>query len=693
MFKKILACVATLGLALGMVGVTATAANAHYSTVNATITCTTDYKYQVDWSITNSESGYVETIIDSSDTVLVPENTTVIPMSGTSHFYEIMDSPTAKTLTVTGSWTHPDNTVVIHEDSGSIKKNDFPNCTPNHVPVTICHATPPDTAAQGWESNTVDDDAIVNSGHNQQHAKDIIPAFNYWESVNDVWTLLSFPGKNLATNFSGFTGAQILQAGCVISVTPGTVTFASATCTAPGVIAGGSYTIPSTPGVQYSVRLNNTGGYVDTPAGTTVNLPVGTVIDVKATGVPSWVTLTGTKAWNYTVLDASPASCIYISTPVAPTVTPITLCGTYGSVVPQATPGVVYTLTTGDGKQGAYVITATPAFGYHFVGPQSVEFPGDLGTYTDCAAPVAPTVTPITECGTYGSVVPKVTPGVVYTLTTGDGKQGAFVITATPAPGYSFVGPQSVEFPGDLGTYTKCVTPIKVDFFDAECTRAGNTQATYSIPEKTGVQYSVSTNGAAFIDTDDGSYNAYANDVIVVKATAMPGYTIQGTKEWEHTFIYDSCLPTLADYEVSLGSANQVCTPSGNTSGSITVSVIPGPPANPVPALFYLNKGTPGQQLITGTTALAPGNYTVTAEAKLPGDGVYGTSTGSAQPDGTWLWNVTIASASAAPCSDLPTLAFTGSTSGLVGLELAGGLVVLGALGVYFARRKVNAAV
>lgn len=50
---------------------------------------------------------------------------------------------------------------------------------PGHDPVTFCHATPPDTAANGWNEITTDDDGVL-FGHAEEHDADIIPSFQYW---------------------------------------------------------------------------------------------------------------------------------------------------------------------------------------------------------------------------------------------------------------------------------------------------------------------------------------------------------------------------------------------------------------------------------------------------------------------------------------------------------------------------------
>lgn len=81
--------------------------------------------------------------------------------------------------------------------------------------VTICHATPPDSASNGWHEITVDIASIgyQQSGHQDQHNADIIPAYNYSDGF-------SFGGKNMGTNFDGHTGAEILANGCKLPQDP-----------------------------------------------------------------------------------------------------------------------------------------------------------------------------------------------------------------------------------------------------------------------------------------------------------------------------------------------------------------------------------------------------------------------------------------------------------------------------------------
>lgn len=557
--NKFLASVAAIGLLAGaLIGTTAPAFATPDSgpaiEIDASISCiTSTYRYEVTWTVKNTDPIQAATITVSSDTVLVPETTTVIPANSTSSFTEQFDAPGDKTLTLSASW--PDSSVGGNSFSLEAKKFPTKDCEPNPVDVYICHATPPATAAQGWNYIKVDDDAIFNDnpntendGHNS-HDLDIIPAFVYWEQVDGVWTQKSYPGKNLTSPFNGFTGQQILDAKCDMVATPAVPTFAPAVCTGNGVAGDGSYTIPTTAGVVYSVRLNNTGSYLVKGVGT-YPIPVGTFVEIIAEASPEWIKLVGTAYWSYTVL--SPGTCII-------------------------------------------------------------------------------------------------------------------------------------------------TTPTTATFENGECTEEGVlVLGQFFIPTKTGVQYSVSIKGSSFADYSGGYYDAPNGALVVVKATALPTYTLGGTTEWSHTFSTPFCPPVLADYEVFMTPANQVCSPEGGTtSGSITVSVIAGPPENPVPAVFILNKGLASEQVITGTTLLPPGNYTVTADAKLAADGVY-SSTGEAQPDGTWLWEVTIAAASAFACLELPvlaltTLALTGSTASYLGWTVGGGALFLG-FALLLVRRRREAA-
>jgi len=319
MLKKLLAGVSALALSLGMIALVAGPASAHTNTVNASVACNTaDGSYVITWTVKNSESNKAETITASSNTAVVPLNT-AIAAGATGSYQQTVTSPGNYSLTVTGLWS--DNFSI--SSSGSVKHSDFPKgCEPSnaHNPVTLCHATPPDTAANGWHSITVDDDAVFKEGHAGEHDDDIIPAFDYWtqDGGTGAWTLNHFPGKNLGTVFYGSTGAQILAAGCFVPVTPTAPTFNQAICTDAGVAGNGSYVIPSTPGVVYSVSIDG-GPFVVAAANTYSVVPVKTIV-VKATSSDSDIyALTGTTQWSATFNSAG--DCILGEVSVTPTYT------------------------------------------------------------------------------------------------------------------------------------------------------------------------------------------------------------------------------------------------------------------------------------------------------------------------------------------------------------------------------------
>ena len=119
--------------------------------------------------------------------------------------------------------------------------------------VDICHAVPPDTAANGYNLINVDVASVgyQNSGHQNQHDADIIPAWSY----TDNGQTFSFAGKNWDDE-----GQAIWRNGCVVpgaspTATP-TETAAGETATAtPYETAQGETATPVT-----SVPPTNTGG-------------------------------------------------------------------------------------------------------------------------------------------------------------------------------------------------------------------------------------------------------------------------------------------------------------------------------------------------------------------------------------------------------------------------------------------------
>lgn len=109
---------------------------------------------------------------------------------------------------------------------------------PSHR-VEICHATPPDTARNGWHAVTVDVASIgyQHSGHQSTHDADIIPPYAYGR--------YQFAGKNWTTAGQAIWNSDCRAMAPTVSPTPSVVPSGSivptatptATATATGSVA------------------------------------------------------------------------------------------------------------------------------------------------------------------------------------------------------------------------------------------------------------------------------------------------------------------------------------------------------------------------------------------------------------------------------------------------------------------------
>jgi hypothetical protein len=103
----------------------------------------------------------------------------------------------------------------------------------------------------------------------------------------------------------------------------------------------------------------------------------------------------GTRSWS---LSVAASDCLTEVTPVAPTATAPTVCGTYPTLAPATTTGVTY-VTVFDETTGKYKVTATPAYGYKFAGSQTVVYKGNAGHMTPCIVGANPHSNIIATCG------------------------------------------------------------------------------------------------------------------------------------------------------------------------------------------------------------------------------------------------------------------------------------------------------
>lgn len=127
----------------------------------------------------------------------------------------------------------PNYKAELRDESGAVvATTTFTDSNPSSV--TYCHATPPATAANGWNTDTSDGESILNAGHDG-HGANIIPSFQYCPSSNSAYTsnnsskpcskkisgnwkytdYLNYAGKNINHDFGeGITGQTILNNGC-----------------------------------------------------------------------------------------------------------------------------------------------------------------------------------------------------------------------------------------------------------------------------------------------------------------------------------------------------------------------------------------------------------------------------------------------------------------------------------------------
>jgi len=683
MLKKLLAGVSALALSLGMIALVAGPASAHTNSITASVACNTDDgTYTITWNVKNSEASNPETITASSNTAVVPLGTQIAG-GGTGTFTQSVSSAGNYSLTLTGTWTN-DNWV--NEASGSISHQEFPHsCTPQLVKVTICHATPPDTAAQGWIPITIDDDAIDNhASHFTEHDDDIIPAYDYWVEDHGVWTKLHFDGKNLGTVFYGVTGAQILAAGCFVPVTPAAPTFNQAVCTDAGVAGNGSYVIPSTPGVVYSVSIDG-GPFVVAAANTYSVVPVKTIV-VKATSSDTGIyKLTGTTQWSATFNSAG--DCILGEVSVTPTYTDAictdgelsdssyTLTAVTGIDYQVSTDNVTFTpIAAGQHvvPAGTHIwITASAETGYSITGATSWDhlFPTPLcdGVPTDPTATDRACIVNEDGHGSFvsGYITIPDSLGVQYYIdgtAVDPGKiletPGIYQVTATAKDGFALTS----DYPDGGWSLTihdaagcGVVHPVEPNVVDQTCqTREDSlfgllVTGYIDIPSTVGVNYYIDGVLAAA-----GHHDLVPGDYTVTVA-AIPNYTLADNVPkdgWVETINPAlDCIQETTDASVFpiVTSTQGSCTVDGTYT--LSNDILDGAPDFPgaAGAVIFTVDGSP----------VAAGTYHVTAPKTVhvhaaPNTPDYTFDDPNQQVD----WTLTFA---AATTCDLKTLALTGT--------------------------------
>lgn len=465
MFKKFLAAAATLLLAAGLSAVAVAApASAHNGSLTGVASCQTDGTWTVTWTYTqsntpssgNGSQADVKIIKHQPQPSLIDGANAQKWLNAWSNPDHSNSNGQTGIPTRTGNWTQTfvqsgivgtatKALVDIQVDWlgwGSLEiygsKTLSGNCTiPDNTDtkIDICHAT--SSGSNPYNLQNVSYDSIIKPNGHSTHAGDIIPPFSYIQG-----------GVT-----KGFAGLNWTAAGQAIYGNG---------CEEPPVVP---VCLPKS-AVSYTYATATNSGQV-----TVVNPDPTKYTNELCEGF--WVTAT---SWKYTDSDLWPQTLDVVDyvNDVNGAKQKITQVGTYDYAAP---------ITCGQGDiYASFVAQPEPTpvlFGpdnpfdevflheMGFTGPNPTYFQQPFGCNE--ATPVAPTVTTVTECGTYGSVVPVPATGVVYDVQF-DQVTGAYTVTATPAPNYYFDNAdQEVVFSGNVGAYYDCVEEPHASLAYGEC--------------------------------------------------------------------------------------------------------------------------------------------------------------------------------------------------------------------------------
>lgn len=292
----------------------------------------------------------------------------------------------------------------------------------------------------------------------------------------------------------------------------------------------------------------------------------------------------------------------------------------------------------------------------------------DANRPQDCptVVTVVPVVTFTDNCGVDNDAIigGGDTTKIDYTIVDARDANGIGLVTVTAAAktGYVFAagaytGPWSQ-------TFTNVPCPIKVKplapaAFDPTCPSDPNAQSGYiQLDLKTGLNY--------FIDgiATTTAKNDRVPGLYTISVTVDQGYELEGPDEWTLRVNEPFCPPTLALLSTTASSSNLTC----KAAGSYTLAATEG-------IAWFVNGST---------TATPAGTYqrstpgVVTAEAKI-----IDTINDGWEDNAQTNWTFTFTN----PVDCLPTLAFTGSNGGNLGLLLSGGFLLFGGTIIAFERR------
>lgn len=699
MRSKILAALSALAIALGMVAFTTTSASAHHNSITASVSCNANYQWEVTWSVTNSENDKAEKIIFSSNTDVIPINTE-FTAGQTRTFTQIVSEKTKLTLTITGEWTNGVKT----ENTGTLKKDAFKDdCKPPAAQDATASATPTPascTSAGGvtfsilnakWENDTDLTDgsrkAVADAGHvfpggatTLDVTYQIPPKLTGSQCkptcITAVWSMPSWINsttpswpQTLYTSFKAPCGnlTWTPPEGCglqfqIDSYYDNDITKA--------ILDSGVLNKNNNPKEQLVPGGWGTAYKLVKSATNCATAPAATMIPATCTA-PGLLSLSGEHV-TFTVVQGNDPK------------------GTFAGIAPGN-----YTVynTWGDASSGPYygpvTVTAQLDSGYSLSGvgefvPLTVntaapttlklDTAGSLGPWNlisaapqDCPTviDIVPEVTFTDVCGTTNDKinVPTQT-GVTYTTTVDTRVNGVGDVTVTATPSstaYVFASTVTTTSWSFTFTNTSCgeIKYIDPDAFDPTCPTEPNATSGYiQLDQKLHLHYTINGTATTLLKNNrpPGTYT--------IGVTVDQGYTLNGLSSWQLVINPPFCPPTLALLSTTASMSNLTC----STSGSYTLADTEG-------IEWFVNGSTTATP--AGTYARStPGVVNVEAKLVDPVNDGW-------ELDAQKAWTFTFTT----PIDCLPTLAFTGSNGGNLGLLLSGGLLLFGGTIIAFERR------
>ena len=378
------------------------------------------------------------------------------------------------------------------------------------------------------------------------------------------------------------------------TVIPAAVESTPITCNAPG-----SYTIPSTPGVEYRVN----GSQTSTPAGT-YNVSVASTVTVTAHEISPAYELKGQITW--TLQFTAPTNCV---TPVEFTFTDPT-CDELGTYIIPTTVGVDYFVNNeltpaSPGKYDALTgstvtVAAVAQTGYELVNNTS-PWTHEFVLEDDCENEEEPTyVTPkkpkfTDTCFGYGEVkIPK-TEGVYYEINGVRKEKGVYPydtgskvkVRAYEEKGYAFKEGAKVRWTHTFVTPEGCDTeepdaPVEPKVVYPTCTAKGS----YTIPASDWYEYYVNDDEEP---TVPGTYTVENGTTVTISA-----YLIQPMDETLMAYTQVATAPKPAGSWTYTFTAPTNC---GSVLGEETTT-----PSTPAPQVLATSTTTPASLPATGSS-------------------------------------------------------------------------------------------